>query len=184
MQIYGSLEVFCYISQSECLSPDGVARIFLPPYAAAGIQTHVSRVAPTWDLLKGALPTEFRVTYFWPVLSLGLVDQLPSRWVHLLCQAVKLVSSQPYGVQKKKPNDIFRTFICECWQLKRNSSIRTSSSRLEFLLTKVNSEAFQNISFFAERKIAALPLWPASAQLADCWTLKVVVTGSIMTFSI
>ena len=101
MQIYGSLEVFCYISQSECFSPCGVARIFLPPYAAAGIRTHVSRVAPTWDLLKGALLTEFRVTYFWPVLSLGLVDQLPSRWVHLLCQAVKLVSSQPYGVQKK-----------------------------------------------------------------------------------
>ena len=31
---------------------------FLPPHAAAGIQTHVSRVAPTQDLLKDALPTE------------------------------------------------------------------------------------------------------------------------------
>ena len=36
---------------------DGAARIFLPPYAAAGIQTY-GRVAPTWDLLKDVLPTE------------------------------------------------------------------------------------------------------------------------------
>ena len=32
--------------------------IVLPTYATARIQTHVSRVAPTWELLKGALPTE------------------------------------------------------------------------------------------------------------------------------
>ena len=31
---------------------------FLPPYAAAGFQTHVSRVAPTRDLLKDTQPTE------------------------------------------------------------------------------------------------------------------------------
>ena len=37
--------------------PDGAARIFLPPYAVAGIQT-VGRVAPTWDLLKDALSSE------------------------------------------------------------------------------------------------------------------------------
>ena len=40
------------------ITPDGAARIFLPPYATAGIWTHVSRVAPTRDLLKDALPTE------------------------------------------------------------------------------------------------------------------------------
>ena len=32
--------------------------IFIPPYPGAWIRTHVSRVAPTWELLKGALPTE------------------------------------------------------------------------------------------------------------------------------
>ena len=32
--------------------------VFLPPHATAGIQTHFSRVAPTPDLLKDALPTE------------------------------------------------------------------------------------------------------------------------------
>ena len=44
---------------------DGWARIifclynfFSPPYAAAGIRTHTSRVALTRDLLKDALPTE------------------------------------------------------------------------------------------------------------------------------
>ena len=31
----------------------------LPPYAATGIRTHISRVAPnSWDLLKDAPPTE------------------------------------------------------------------------------------------------------------------------------
>lgn len=40
-----------------CLT-DGVAVIFLPPYAAARIGTHVSRGALTRDLCKGALPTE------------------------------------------------------------------------------------------------------------------------------
>ena len=34
-------------------------RVFVPPYAAARIQTHVSTVAPNQrDLLKDALPTE------------------------------------------------------------------------------------------------------------------------------
>ena len=32
--------------------------VFLPPYAVARIQTHVNRVAPIWNILKGALPTE------------------------------------------------------------------------------------------------------------------------------
>ena len=43
----------------QSILPDGVARIFLPTYAVAGIQTHVSRVAPTLRvLLKDAQPTE------------------------------------------------------------------------------------------------------------------------------
>ena len=47
-----------------CLT-DGSARNFsLPPYAGAGIQTHISRVALTWDLLKDALLTELSVAYF------------------------------------------------------------------------------------------------------------------------
>ena len=37
--------------------PDGAAMVYQPPYAVAGIRT-VGSVAPTWDLLKGALPTE------------------------------------------------------------------------------------------------------------------------------
>ena len=31
---------------------------FPPPYVAGRIQTHVSRVAPTWDSCKGVLPAE------------------------------------------------------------------------------------------------------------------------------
>ena len=39
------------------IMPDGAARIFLPPYAVAGIQT-VGKAAPTWDLLEDALSSE------------------------------------------------------------------------------------------------------------------------------
>ena len=31
---------------------------FLQPYARAKIRTHISRVTPTWHLLKDALPTK------------------------------------------------------------------------------------------------------------------------------
>ena len=55
------------------LSTNGATRInimykffFLTPYAAAGNWAHVSRVAPTRDLLKDALPTELpRRGRFW-----------------------------------------------------------------------------------------------------------------------
>ena len=40
-----------------CLT-DGTARIFLPPFVAARIQTLVSRVAPTPDLKKATLSTQ------------------------------------------------------------------------------------------------------------------------------
>ena len=36
----------------------GEDNFFLPPHRTAGIRTHVSRVAPTRDLLKDAQPTE------------------------------------------------------------------------------------------------------------------------------
>ena len=40
----------------------------LPPYATARIWTHISRVAPTRDLLKDALPTELPRPYNEPTL--------------------------------------------------------------------------------------------------------------------
>ena len=49
---------FQYALLIPSISPEGASRIFLPPYAAAGIQTHIGRVAPTLHLLKDALLTE------------------------------------------------------------------------------------------------------------------------------
>ena len=67
------------------ITPDGAARMFLPPYSAAGNQT-VFRVAPAWDLSKDALlPTELphyfissqEVFYGWACFILGSTARYP-----------------------------------------------------------------------------------------------------------
>ena len=60
------------------MAPDGAAKIiiFLPPYAATGIRTHVtsvSRAAPTRDLLKDALLIELPRRGFSLLLEVFLV---------------------------------------------------------------------------------------------------------------
>ena len=52
--------VFCYIFpkiKQVCLT-DGLARIFLPSFAVAGIRTRICRVAATWNVCKDNLQTE------------------------------------------------------------------------------------------------------------------------------
>ena len=67
------------------ITPDGAARMFLPPYSASGNRT-VFRVAPAWDLSKDALlPTELphyfissqEVFYGWACFILGSTARYP-----------------------------------------------------------------------------------------------------------
>ena len=54
----------------------------IPPYAVAGIRTHVSSVAPTRDLLKDALPTESLRRGM--IFFFGEEVNITSDWLHLV----------------------------------------------------------------------------------------------------
>ena len=78
MRLLRRLYLFCYIPNLRLIPSVAVCQMaLLGFYAAAGIQTHVRRVATTWDLLRGLYRLSYRaeachvsfanhLAYFWP----------------------------------------------------------------------------------------------------------------------
>ena len=111
---------------------------FLPPYAPAGIRTHVSRVAPTQqDLLKDSRPTELpRCGQMWHVIQNLCIDFLfqKSKKGFICSQDVKKISVVKY----------FQSWN-SCETLQRDIFLKIGAENVGVEMLKIFAEFFSGV---------------------------------------